>query len=464
MDTLHPDFEDAVSNDDLDRLEALLVTHDGSKKDLYGRSLFAVACYYNSWNAAKIILAANPDHLNLPCESGRTPWLYLFTNRHVSEKFADWLLEQGVDIHAVDFQGEFALMYAAHSGDTRAVQYLYDKGANLFGRDLEGRTVLMAACEGGELDTAKFIAALMADKFQEQLRLKTNTGKSLLFCPCKWGYLSTVQWLFDAGLTDVNTLDKNGANPLHDTCAYGSLRTAEWLVSVGVNIHVQDTFGKTPFMRACQHDHLPMAQWLFSKGADIHPRNWFGHTALLTACKYDSYDVAEWLLEIGANIHDQDRHGDTAMFFACESENVRMMELLLKHGAGTRDLNQGKPLLQCTLQFSHFKAATWLLLHGAITNGDGFIDLDFDLRPHKLSLKSHFVDLFQQREGFLCLLPGLYSSMERKRKRRKANGCLLPRLLQGKYRVLSLVADFAGVARGRELRIARQVWVYMASL
>jgi ankyrin repeat protein len=427
-------FEPTDSELTRHQIDALWNGHDQPTraKDCHGRTLFHLACCFGNLSAAQLLLEANPDHLHTPCDDGTMP--LQDTVEYVD--VVRWLVEQGAYIHCVNGRGDTPILDAAFHGNSGAVHFLHEQGADIFGRNDAGMTPFMQACLMGHLDTAKMIAAMLGDKFHEQLWLKNNAGQTIMFIACRHGHLTTAQWLYEVGFNDVNTPDNWGTTPIHAACVVGYdkyLDVAKWLFEMGANLHTVDGFGRTPLISVCtdSRDMLPEAKWLISKGVDIH---------------------------------HPDGHGDTAMYYACLNENKKLMEYLHEEGADVRAVYQGRSLLHCMLDeeigITRLKAATWLLLHGAITDKDGYIDLlDLDLDPFRLSLKPHFDELFEGREGFMCLLGGMYVPSRRKRAK---GSCVLPMLRTGKFRVLPLVAEFAGVVRGRGLRIARQVSALMA--
>ena len=149
-----------------------------------------------------------------------------------------------------------------------------------------------------------------------------------------------------------------------------------------------------------------MAQWLFKVGAaeDIRTASNADSTPLSKACICDHLDVAQWLILEGAANNVTTGHVD--------------------QGILTRDVRQSdRPSIRRSLVRlidAHCVFARLVIPATCIVSATTTAE------------SSH-----HQRPG-------------------EASNCLLPRLVGHEETLLSLVADFVGIVRGRELRNARE--------
>jgi hypothetical protein len=215
-----------------------------------------------------------------------------------------------------------------------------------------------------------------------------------------------------------------------------SVAVAQWLGADFTPTH----YGVSPMLRACGEEHWnDKIELLLELGADLNESDMFGTTPMMELCKLGNLTAAKLLHAHGADIHRRNEYGENALFFACSGGHLPAMRWLVEQGAiqGPSVVN----MLLNPLVLKHIAPAHWLVLQGA----------GFD-RANLPSIKRLLVETLKQHTGLLHLLSGTRSTRGVKRARR---ACVLP-MLQGHELVLSLVADFAGVARGRELRRARE--------
>jgi ankyrin repeat protein len=376
---------------------------------------------------------------------------------------ATWLREQGFDpegdltkaIPSEIYEDitSTAMFEAAFAGELRVCRYLWDQGAPIHAEE-NGQTPMWAACRNGHLHVAQwlFLVTGLVGR-ATYIRTKDNCDQTPMLVACGQGHLDVAQWLFKVGAAaDIRTKDNGGETPMYNACWGGHLDVAQWLFKVGAaaDIRTKDTDGYTPMMVACLEGNLHVAQWLFPLGegegaaADIRTKNNFGQTPMMIACLEGRLDVAQWLFKGGAeeDICTKDSNGQTPMFIACQE--------------------------------GHLNVAQWLLLEGAAKNNYGHVDRSIIREmPDKIraALSPSLQNLITSQGTFVSLVltatrftvfNALTQSSRITPKKTCASSscspgaCSLASLRGHEESLLMLIAEFAGVVKGRQLRNARQ--------
>ena len=242
-----------------------------------------------------------------------------------------------------------------------------------------------------------------------------------MFAASLHGRVNVAQWLAEIGaIEDATSKDSCGATPLHAACENGHLTMAKWLFEVGAAEQVcekRGDNGSTPLHAACSGGHLHVAQWLFhyaGASADAAvPATTLG-TPLAAACASEHIGVAQWLILEGA-ANDPSGHVNQLIIYRDTSTSVRKL-----HDA----------LERCLSEHSNFSCT---VLPAAHRRG---------------------------RSMEVSILCGKAPEEEAEKKKNRCSKqvpqcCFL--LFEGhEETLLSLVADFLGLLRGRKLRIARE--------
>jgi len=374
-----------------------------------------IACFYGNLDVAKWLFEVGAaGNIRTPDHAGATPMFAACSNEHLD--VAMWLIEVGA------------------ADDIRiATNFNW--------------TPMQLACFEGRLEVAKWLYAAGA---ADDIHIKMSSGCTPFNAACKDGNLQMLKWLFEVGtIEDFRTKTEDGCTLMFTACAMAQLDIAKFLFTVaGVSddIRTKKNDGKSPMMVACMKGNIEIAKWLFKVGAaeDIRTKDDYGATPMFGACMCDKLNMAKWLFEVGAaeDIHTN-AFGSTPLKGTLES---------------SRD---GRDLLQMTL---------WLLLQGAASDDAGHVTW------HKIR-QDNVAELFPTLRGPLellvkanvtfrtTILPATLhrvsgatqnSKGSRASKTPRQSCCSLGVFSGFEESLLSLVADFAGVVRGRQLRNARE--------
>ena len=311
-------------------------------------------------------------------------------------------------------------------------------------------SAMFEACVAGELDVCRW---LFAQGAASTLRTPGSGTWSAMAGACCAGHIEVAKWLFKVGSADdLRIPDKEGTTPMHITCQQGHLELAKWLLEFGGAevVRVPDKDGSTPMLKACQQGHLDVVKWLYEVG---------GVETVLTP----------------------DNDGDTPMHYACRAGHLKVAKWLFKAGAATdvKAINrQGSTPLNIV---QDLKIALWLIINGAANiNGatntreadhvNKFVLLHFmwnlrgEITPPKLGRS--MARLLADHSNFTnLLLPAIMvecpraQSDEGQRRRTSPGLCQLHKLSGLERSVVTLVADFVGVVRGRSLRNLREAYL-----
>ena len=178
------DMDDVGESEDSGRVPALkLMLRAGANPNLRDKDKefpLSWAVFSDKDALAKALLEGGADP-NIRDEFGRTSFARLFETlgqpyrSPVDSTICQLLLKHGADVNLQDNQGRSALMSAAHSGDSKAIDFLLSRGAKVNATDKKSTTALMIAADRGNVEVTKRLLTAGADA-----RLKDKAGKTAL--------------------------------------------------------------------------------------------------------------------------------------------------------------------------------------------------------------------------------------------------------------------------------------------
>jgi ankyrin repeat protein len=154
----------------------------------------------------------------------------------------------GVDVDAVDWNGETALMRAAYNGRTDTVNALAGThSANVDAVDEKGWTALMLAAEKGHTD----IVNALAGTYNANVEAVTGDGTTALMYAAMYGHTATVNALSGMHNANVEAVDQDGKTALILAARYGHTDTVNVLAGTyNADLEAVDEGGRTALMHA----------------------------------------------------------------------------------------------------------------------------------------------------------------------------------------------------------------------
>ena len=148
--------------------------------------------------------------------------------------------------------------------------------------------------------------------------------------------------------TDINNLDENGNNLLHNMAGWGYPELLLLFLDQrkDISINSQNNQGETPLFIAVKNDRTENINILLTNGADINLGNNNDWSPLIKATEMQNIGLIETLVIGDCDLNHRDNNGSTALFHACELDSVDIVEYLVDSGADTSIINNnGKTVI-----------------------------------------------------------------------------------------------------------------------
>lgn len=176
-------------------------------------------------------------------------------------------LRQGVDINAVNRQGQTAVTLASLNKKYDCVGTLIDAGADINKQDNTCLNPFLICCLNNDLTLLRLILPARPD-----LNRLTRFGGVGLTPACEKGHLDIVQELLHRTAINLNHTNFVGWTPLLEAIVLndgGETQQAivALLLEHGASPHMTDKYGKTPLELAREKGFEEIAQLLIAAGA-----------------------------------------------------------------------------------------------------------------------------------------------------------------------------------------------------
>jgi len=274
------------------------------------------AARYGDVEAIKKHLAAGAN-VNAIGEFRKASPLYMAAYSYNAEA-TKLLIENGADIHQLDFENETALHTAAYhsyrgEGDVSVVALLVDHGSKINAISDRGLTPLDWAMMFGVPEVADFLR-----KHGGKTNRELKGGEPVV--NATQPELPTVQ------APDIS---------IHEAAWDGNIEAAKQAIADGEDVNAKDEERMTPLHWAASFGQKEVAELLIAEGADVDAKNEEEWTPLYVAAMEGQKEVAELLIAAGADVNAKNKNGDTPLDMAIGLEQPETADLLRKHGGKT---------------------------------------------------------------------------------------------------------------------------------
>jgi len=300
------DFYDAIRNNDLTTLSALLKSSVVDVRDKRGATPLMYAAATGSIEAMTLLLNAGAD-VNAKNDFDATPLIWAAGDPAKSRL----IIERGANVNGRSKQGRMPLMMAARrEGNSQLLRFMLAKGADPDAKDGRGNTALMHAAQAGDVKMMRVLTERGADVNAANLFGATALGNAV----CS-NTVGAVTFLLGKG-ANVNAAIRSPGSvrhgpiaidnltPLMAAAPYGSAALISQLLRAGAQVNAKDVRGMTPLMLAVASEtqDVKVVKLLLRAGADTKVRSSSGETSLDWANKFGSPPVIEALKQAHSQV------------------------------------------------------------------------------------------------------------------------------------------------------------------
>ncbi|ULT86850.1 hypothetical protein L3Y34_006523 [Caenorhabditis briggsae] len=244
----------------------------------------------------------------------------------------NWSIAKGVDIEAHDNDQECTpLHYATCDEDTppevsqAIIVTLLKHGAKPNTVDTDDRTPIHWCSSNGNLDAIKALYNSGGD-----LTWRDKMNLNILHCAASHGYHEVIEFAIkNIDRPVVDEIDRAGHTPLFYAISFGHYEVASKLLHNKANPNHQDQRLATAAHSAAAKGQMRMLKLLRTHNASFDIQNYRGDLPFHEAVIAGSKDVVEWLLAVDPSVLDVPNHsGRTALHLAASVGNLEMVILL----------------------------------------------------------------------------------------------------------------------------------------
>jgi ankyrin repeat protein len=243
-------------------------------------------------------------------------------------KLAGKLLENGVNVNALNKMGMTPLMLAANR-HLNIAQLLIEKGANVNAKYATGRTSLHLAVFSLNADIVSLLVSSGAN-----VNAEYEDGETVLMEAASSSSSEIVELLLKNG-AEVNASDDAGNTALINAAegyseeeSPGDTEVVKILLEFGADGAHKTLDGWTALHGAARHNNIEMIEMLVANGVDINAATVEGITPLMCVGKTDT---AKCLLSYKANPYLKDAKGLMAVNYAERMGYKEIVHLLSQH-------------------------------------------------------------------------------------------------------------------------------------
>ena len=301
---------------------------DAKRKD--GTTALLSACRTGQSTSVMFLLDSGAD-VKLRKPDGNT-CLYHAVHGHCSKETLQKIIDQGLNVNALNRNGETALMRACYIAQMESVKVLLKNGADPNISNASGYSSLLAATLGRcTNETLKEIVACKAD-----LDAQMKDGMTALVLACLNRRQEAIPILLEAG-SNPNIADKYGRASLFAALYTGCRKKIiQAIIDHGADVNATSKDKHTAIMCACWKRRTNAINVLLKAGSDTNIADKNGMTCLMHAIRGDCCkEVLQAIVDNGIEVNATNKTIKTALMLACTKRYVDAIHVLLKAGSDT---------------------------------------------------------------------------------------------------------------------------------
>ena len=282
-------------------------THDG-------RSYLMWAGSAGDLDTMKLLLSKGAD-TKIVGSHGFNWFTFTVNAGHENTAIYELMVGNGVDLKETNRAGANAiLLLAPHSKNGKIIAYFQEKGLDINAVDKQGNNILFYAAKGGNVDLMK---KYIAEGFEYK---KINVdGENIVVFASVGGRGSSipleVYQYFDSLGLDMALTNNAGENALHNVASNTKdLRIIDFFIEKGIDVNQKNKEGNTSFLNAAKGNNLLVLEKLVPSTQNIDQQNIEGLSALTYAIKSMNLDAFKLLQKKGANAHIVDASGNNLFY------------------------------------------------------------------------------------------------------------------------------------------------------
>ena len=282
------------------------------------------------------------------------------------------------DVNAIDDHGETALIWAAKTGNNKAVELLFNYGKNINSEivDHAGYRAVSKAILAGNVDTLKLLKQFGA-RFDINIvpdKSKPQEWKSLLNIASRHGGTDMTKYLIDeAKICEFDqVVDSFGNTAMMLATQSNNVELMIYLIRKDKGefkiVHGSNNFNQTPLFFAGFGDAVEAMRYLLRNyDINVNMKDVIGDTTFHYAAMNGSFRAIKYLYENYKHVIDIDatnKKGETALMMARKKNCVKIIEYLVRNGAKearsqeTDEINLG--LHQASVREQQYQLSTFV--------------------------------------------------------------------------------------------------------
>ena len=272
-----------------------------------------------------------------------------------------WLLENKVDIEAINEELETPLFYAALSNNGPITRFFITQGANIEHLNIHKRTVLQEALIAGK----RTIKTLF--DHTKNLNNADIHGNNLVFDAVSNGSKDLIEQVIQNKSIDINKVNEEGNTILHKEVVLKNNDLAMRLMEEGADPTILDKNGKNFLFYAISKgiENEAVLNKAIELGCDINSKDSNNRNILMQsvqnyleldsdekAMKESHLKMIKKLIKEGIQVDAVDNKKETIFFTAIRSLDEELIELFIKHDSihiNDQNIDGETVLLDCVL-------------------------------------------------------------------------------------------------------------------